>query len=1380
MPFPNPFTNAPRLPSSRKRSEHSRSPSHSPVRPQARDVDPLLRDLSPSATFRAFTTDPDAIDGHAGDALSQSIRSSSRAERALGARAAKACLDLRSWVEEMENWEWPGTLETPEEHRTQQARMGGVTTSGQESEGEEYWACLPARIVQQYEQRADEIGQQLDEIDVEELKDYVLTSYYRTASRPPSSSGNIVELGATMNLKRLDDYTALVTATILQALPYLSRLSRLLDVWTVRLIILRSAPTYLRDLKRAGADLDTAWAAIAVSPTSLQNTSPIQFTRSIMEEMKETIEMQVGSLGRRLDRFLDDLEGREETVPDLWIEEFELLESGYGAWVVQAERKVQELEWRGTTEQTGLPPIDEVESPMTEAQRMSVDVSELENPALDNEAVVQPPLASPRQDVWPLAGPLNSNPPDPLENDTDAMAENLTATTSPESVAAPMIVGHLQPLPADYEQASSRASSTASPIELPGRHDTPLSAAGPKLDTSESSIKKRAAFLNDIERTNSLKQSKSAQVVRPFEHASNAFTRLFKKDKAPDPPRPKISRPISLRSTSGDKEDDQDSPIARQSLSPVAGVASKFNAMHLESLNSSMTSLKRSKEDVRTPSIGRDISPRGPFHRTPSKTDSLRSSNTSVTNGASPRATMTVLTTTRSTESNEPPRDWPLPAPASVTLGNGLTASPISTLQERDPEMHVSRVPMPTDIFDRGIIQDMPGRHVDVDDEEEKLRAARLAAQQSFPWSDVAIGPAASSKSGSHDSIRSGRSEESARLQADGADIDDSVAELEARPVITLQTSHGGDDKHELNNDDANDSAPSSPVEIVEAQSIGVFTVRPATDVSQSRSESTESALRNHSTASSVSLRPAVARILVSDSKKGVESASVNDEAPTLIKRASMASIESFSRGDIKSVDVSKLRRRSTAGTNTPSVTSPLAATNPSTPSLDKATADYFGPKVTAPIAMDSSPNKTSARISPESQRSRSSSASSFASAVDVLPSRPAPEGSPALGSSTAPPLNAAMTKRQNKQEEQEENAAPSISSPVASPKKKSAAPLVEDSFDRHVSEVLQQLPTAIRFKARPGAETPVSRQFETRSFSGPRPKNMRTPSRTGTMTIAPAEVSPKKHSASEPEVKLYHLTQAGREDPIKLYVRLVGENERVMVRVGGGWADLAEYLRQYAEHHGSRTVAEGNNLEVSTINGTSSGLGSRKSSIAADSRPRGHTNASNRPTSRDGPRASGDWPEEPNFDSGGDTPTDDVTHPLPILPSTPNAHHLQQLSTPKGSRPSTADANANGSAARPSSRQSVLAGSGRKPGSAPANGSPAASTTELSAEHKAKWVEGMLERAKKASAEKSRDDRDRYFGELGKAGTTRRVIFRSASGTGGPAAGREEQVKSK
>ncbi|PUU76220.1 hypothetical protein B9Z19DRAFT_1066806 [Tuber borchii] len=64
---------------------------------------------------------------------------------------------------------------------------------------------------------------------------------------------------------------------------------------------------------------------------------------------------------------------------------------------------------------------------------------------------------------------------------------------------------------------------------------------------------------------------------------------------------------------------------------------------------------------------------------------------------------------------------------------------------------------------------------------------------------------------------------------------------------------------------------------------------------------------------------------------------------------------------------------------------------------------------------------------------------------------------------------------------------------------------------------------------------------------------------------------SARKHSLSSPgDIKLYHLHLTDGQAPIKLYIRLVGENgERVMVRVGGGWADLAEYLKEYVAHHG-------------------------------------------------------------------------------------------------------------------------------------------------------------------------------------------------------------------
>lgn len=53
-------------------------------------------------------------------------------------------------------------------------------------------------------------------------------------------------------------------------------------------------------------------------------------------------------------------------------------------------------------------------------------------------------------------------------------------------------------------------------------------------------------------------------------------------------------------------------------------------------------------------------------------------------------------------------------------------------------------------------------------------------------------------------------------------------------------------------------------------------------------------------------------------------------------------------------------------------------------------------------------------------------------------------------------------------------------------------------------------------------------------------------------------------------------MYRGGKTPPIKLFVRSVGEDgERVMVRVGGGWADLGEYLREYVVHHGRGNVSD-------------------------------------------------------------------------------------------------------------------------------------------------------------------------------------------------------------
>ncbi|KAI5295937.1 hypothetical protein KEM52_006388 [Ascosphaera acerosa] len=73
------------------------------------------------------------------------------------------------------------------------------------------------------------------------------------------------------------------------------------------------------------------------------------------------------------------------------------------------------------------------------------------------------------------------------------------------------------------------------------------------------------------------------------------------------------------------------------------------------------------------------------------------------------------------------------------------------------------------------------------------------------------------------------------------------------------------------------------------------------------------------------------------------------------------------------------------------------------------------------------------------------------------------------------------------------------------------------------------------------------------------------------------------KRTKDESSVSLFLLHRGERVAPLRLYVRTFGEsNDRVMVRVGGGWADLGEWLREYIAHHGQRAVLE--NWEVKTV----------------------------------------------------------------------------------------------------------------------------------------------------------------------------------------------------
>ncbi|KAK4548046.1 hypothetical protein LTR36_010766 [Oleoguttula mirabilis] len=1494
MSLPNPAINPPNL--SARRPLHARSASRSPVRPPARDLDPLLRDLSPTTTLRAFSSEPPRPSDKHDSAFSANFDSASNSERALGAKAAQTCLDLRSWTRELQRWEWLGTFDGPEPARkrmrmsglsTLSTRTGATATEDDEHDEHELWGSLPAQAVQAYEQRTAEIGQQLDEMDVEQLKDFVLSAHRRAGSGRASLDDSIGAIGAATDLRRLDDFTALITATILQALPYLSCLHRLLDVWTMRLSVLRKTPLYLHDLQQARTDLDHGWAAIAVSPASAQGSPSASFTRETMTEMQSVIQQQVWGLGRRLDGFLDELEGREETVPEAWIEDFEDLETAYGDWVVQAERKVLENEWRTTRDQEAKDLEHERAAQLLLAGHRSYSRKisksyDLEDLTRDEDALFSP-SSRPASGAFDVPGGqqglhhLHPASNGLLREDSETLADGADqrikqpkspneALIAPEprsdspanrSRHVPIVVdygGDDQDHPSDSVNGSG---STVDIAALPLRAVTePLSDATAGNDVAPSTghqegtaVKKRAAFL-DANRSSSLqKQVKSP--VRSFEHASNAFTRLFSKKGRSTPEQQ--SRTSSQRSvtstkqsTSSDKAASKGEEIIWGGRGPVApGTVSvsgskavtmdatgrsKTTAQRSLSTHTSKTSMRPaavsfgSSSDSRRAARQRDYGDMPGGFRPRSKSEESRRSHPStpkveyeggvrhlrstyhapVETYVPKRLNDDVQPPSARSPEHDYPADWPLASPPETESTSPVKGrapatdvdaiEPVMQDEEREessPEISSPRIPMETDVFDRMFVTNFQ-----VTPEEP-------------PRPEYAGNPLATSGSKKRHSPRRKKSGEptldAAMLGVDGRQDDLSVATAgpssphrrrsghgygrvadylsiasagpsspkKRRPKhVDLQpTASGEADRAAERNSSPGTGSISTPIsegEVQDARSVGYFPLQPSPEA-VSRASSSATVKNGQWKTKTPPVSPMLLRLRIPDMQvdAGAEATDdgQDDGRPVLLNRASLASIECRPRSQLRSIIVTRSRRNSDADTSsapqTPRESAPVSAIEPGssrrTPSgpLGYKGMIFFpsppGPRGSLPTSPVS---PISAEQSPFESRLAGLPPSTFADHDDTAdsPVSARSEDSPA-------PLNAAMQKRHGRR--------PTRAAPASTKKQSTPLKPGEDSFDRHVSEVLERLPSAaIKFRSRPGAETPVNRTAEPRNYAGPRPKTGRVASRVGgsggvgDLTLAPAEASPKK-STAENEVKLYHLTQAGRDEPIKLFVRLVGEGERVMVRVGGGWADLADYLRQYAEHHGSRTVS-GAGIELQTAGGTPLGTGSRKVSSSA-TEPKSNKTPSTPATAvaRPGSRAAevdSSTDEQPRFSMRDSTYIDDESPSREDYPShqqTPTNTIATQRSTPKStstkasSRPSTAD-----SLGRPGSRQGPDS-LGRPVGEA----------------QKAKWVESMMMKAKVASAEKSKEEKaNKYFGELGKAGGTRRVIFRQSSGAVGNA----------
>lgn len=391
----------PPLESLERSSTRPRSPARSPVRSPKRrsrilteEIDPLLDNLSPELFLNALSS-INAVSNneqHVKDLLFKTISSTSPEERALGARAAIAAQKLREWLHEVRGWMWP------KEKDAQLGKGFEVPQPTGDVYEQKYWGSLPVHVVMQYEKRMEEIRDGIDGLDVESLKEYVLTAHIGSRSRPSSSHSTTSTVVVPLSYVQLRDFTAIITATILRALPTLTRLLMLLKTWDVRLMVLRHIPALLKALNMAKNTIQQSISALGDRSVESDETSSLEKFRVA----KDRLEGLVLSAGCRMDRVLDLLDGREDSLPEGWIDTLDAVEAEFADWTVQAERRAIESELRRLAPRKTL------------TRNPSLIPSQFNEPASPKISPASKPMS---QDVMPMVdvGRLKVTPESPID-----------------------------------------------------------------------------------------------------------------------------------------------------------------------------------------------------------------------------------------------------------------------------------------------------------------------------------------------------------------------------------------------------------------------------------------------------------------------------------------------------------------------------------------------------------------------------------------------------------------------------------------------------------------------------------------------------------------------------------------------------------------------------------------------------------------------------------------------------------------------------------------------------------------------------------------------------------------------------------------------------
>lgn len=1177
-----------------KRRQHLQYLQHLPV-----DEDPLLGKLSPEAILDALAA-INAVtrhEGYAKDLLTRSISQASPEDRLLGARAALAAKKLREWLKELQAWQWPTGPGI-------QQGKGFISPLGGQSE---YWGSLPAQQVVEYEARLEQIRDGMEGLNVDELKEHIMNVHVPGRSRPSSAHSALSTISAPpFTHVQLSDFTAVITATILRALPTLARLNILLDTWTVRLLVIRQIPGLLASLETARASLDS------VLDTTQESQRNKRYSMLDSNYRREKLVELIGTAGSRMDTVLDALEGREDSIPETWIDRMDALETDFASWVQLTGKMAIEKVWVSSGLEAPPQAVvqdDQLEHDATETgQSPDEDATEAgfriyEDPASPtvNEIVDSSPYVNTTIQGIAVSPEFSHSPPvDVTDSVPTVIADTTSLLTANEEDAQvtptknenpPPIVTVTKPLsPSETDETPDLALATTTAelerIEYDANSPNPVMGLNP--DNEQEATEVHTAINHEAEEsTIPIRMERSIPVLEVIEESTS-----------------EDSEPESVKNHA--------EPLESLSLPVLIPSAINFVVSPAIQAEDSQATTEAKADPLAIPAqptiVGQDESQVATFQpvQPPDqyKEQELQHQGISNTNIEEEEVKITTPNQIAGVHLLE---TTTMEAARTVNYSKLVKGDKLDQIRERTTEILNSDASIPES--DAG---ESSPRHADSESPHSIMTpslALEDAAIKETPQSSLLESPikVAATENQSFGPFL----EQSIPLHPD-IPVQSIEQDIPSRPVRTHEAAQPHSRK--TSGQSYRSSVPFSP---------GVFsstsdrTIREKSSPQLSSSALQDLEAYKHSNDASLPLQR-----FINDKFDG--SYSINHE---------MHSDSASSREDTSQYlreDTESPRFRDRSESPPPNAIPRRAIRGPSS-SLMRGTISSLNKVVGTGKRVESD---SFSYESAEKVRSRSRLGSPYDVDSEPTPWR--------RKSSTSDLLQAPKHHLQN------QSSIESIGSHVSSngtgdTRRRYSFSTDGGSFairpvheaDSDLQEKIHSILTTIPGRIR--LSNNIARDYDQQSVissmsSSKKPRlkarsPFSTPSRAGTPTPSEGFTPSSRqrrtvsHKSEDKTVKVYHLHHRGKTEPTKLFVRTVGEDgERVMVRVGGGWADLGEYLREYVMHHGRQTPSS-SHVEVKGLPATTASPGSTTSAAAtviAQTSPRGPATVptSNRPGS--------------------------------------------------------------------------------------------------------------------------------------------------------------------